>query len=103
MKTFSHKGKYSGEVYNLSLTVSKYANGQTALQLYDMADGLPYAVASVAVDCELKENEVAIKDYSENEGILNSLIKNDIVEKPHRYTSSGFVKIPICILKTDKS
>jgi hypothetical protein len=44
----------------------------------------------------LSKEEVGVKDYSENEGMLDFLIGNGIVEKPHRYENSGFVKIPIC-------
>lgn len=100
MKKMTHIDN-NGDIYNLSIFIGKYANGQTAIQLYDMEDGCPYAVASVAIDTELSHNEVAIKDYSENEGILQTLIKNNIVETPHRFTSSGFVKIPICMLNKD--
>jgi hypothetical protein len=46
----------------------------------------------------LDENEVAIKNYSENEGILDVLVAEGIVKSPHRYVNSGFVKIPICEL-----
>lgn len=99
MKNFNYVSEHSGDVYSLGLSVGKYPNGQTAIQLIDNEDGFPYAVATVAVDCELKENEVAIKNYSENEGMLKNLVKNDIVEKPHRFTTSGFVTIPICFIK----
>ena len=98
MITIKHPDKY-GDLYNLGLKFGKYKNGQNAIELYDMEDGCPYAVASVAVDCHLDNNEVAIKNYSENEGILQTLVENNIVERPHRYTSSGYVKIPICVLK----
>jgi hypothetical protein len=99
MKNFNYVSKHTGDIYNLGLSVGKYANGQTSIQLIDIDDGFPYAVATVAVDCELKENEVAIKNYSENEGILKNLVNNDIIENPHRFTSSGFVTIPICFIK----
>lgn len=53
---------------------------------------------SVNVDCELQENEIAIKDYSENDGVLNDLVKMGIVSEPVRFVQSGFVNIPICKL-----
>jgi len=93
-----HKTAY-GE-YDLSLNFTKYKNGQTAITLYDNSDGMPFAHATVCLeDNLLKEGEVAIKDYSENEGILDSLINADVIEYPHAFVQSGWVKIPICKLK----
>lgn len=61
-------------------------------------DGPIITVATVNVE-PLKENEVTIKDYSGNEGILQWLIDNNIVEEPYRYIQSGWVEIPVCKLK----
>lgn len=95
-----HKSPYGGE-YELSLNFTKYKNGQTAIKLFDMTDGMPFATATVAVeDGLLKEGEVAIKDYSENEGILDTLITAGIVDYPHAFIQSSFVKVPICKLKS---
>jgi hypothetical protein len=92
----THKTPY-GE-YKLSMSISKYTNGQTAIKLFDMADGMPFATATVAIDDQLLEGEVAIKDYSENEGILDSLIEAGVIDHPHALYQSGWVKIPICKL-----
>jgi hypothetical protein len=97
--TIIHKSQYGGE-YQLSLGFGKYANGQTRIQLYDKTDGMPYATATVAVDYELGETEVAIKNYSENEGILESLIEAGVIGHPRTFIQSGYVKIPVCKLKT---
>ena len=88
-----HKGKY------LCAQYSKYGNGQNAILLNYASNGQSYKVASVAIDQPLQSDEVAIKNYSENEGILKSLLKARIVAPPHRFVSSGFVQIPICKLK----
>ncbi len=45
---------------------------------------------------ELKEFEFAIKDYSENEGMLTWLELNGFVEQEHDWFSSGWVLIPVC-------
>lgn len=87
-----------GKYYELTLQKTTYKNGGTALQLMDAEDGFPYAMATVWIE-GLAEDEVAIKNYSENEGILETLIDAGIVEKPHRLVSSGFVNIPVCRLK----
>jgi hypothetical protein len=74
MATIKHKSPYGD--YELIAQFGKYKNGQTAIKLIDTADGFPFATATICVeDYLLKENEVAIKDYSENEGILQSLKK----------------------------
>ena len=85
-----HKGK------SLRVQYSKYGNGQNAILLNYASNGQPYAVASVAIDQLLQSDEVAVKNYSENEGILKSLLKAGIIATPHRFISSGFVQIPIC-------
>jgi len=88
-----------GEQFNISLVFGQYRNGQRAIEMIDEADGAPYAVATVAlVDEQLSADEVAIKNWSENQGVLESLIENEIVSAPIRYVSSGFVQVPICKL-----
>jgi acetolactate synthase-1/2/3 large subunit len=44
------------------------------------------------------ENEVTIKNYSENEGILEVLIENGIVSEPKGYVDNGYVTVPVCDL-----
>lgn len=84
--------------YKCEVSTSHYKNGRVALLLSE--DGQPITVATVNLpDEDLKPNEVAIKNYSENEGILDALIEAGIVESPHDVRFSGFVIIPICRLK----
>ena len=65
----------------------------------DMNMEAPYAVATVyAEGVELEEDEVVIKDYSENEGILKMLIDNKIVNKSHAKVPLGFAEGHICQL-----
>jgi len=98
MQTVNHTSPYGG-TYKLQLSFSKYGNGQTKIQLYDVMDGMPYATATVcAEDNLLKEDEVAIKNYSENEGILEALVDGGIVDHPHAFIQTDYVKIPVCKL-----
>jgi len=46
----------------------------------------------------LSYNEVAIKNWGENEGILDALINESIVTKPHKQISMNYVTINICYL-----
>ncbi len=77
----------------------QYMNGRTAIELIEIESGEPYAMASVNLDDEeLKEDEICIKDYSENEGVLDLLVDAGYVSQPVRFADSGFVVIPICKL-----
>lgn len=87
---------------NLEHTIeyNTYANGGTVIQLYaDYGEGYlePSYTASVWIP-GINEGEVAIKDYSENQGILEALVDAGIVEEPHRYEFSGMALIPVCKL-----
>lgn len=76
----------------------KYANNnRVALVLYTMC-GQPYATLTTNVGVDLAEDEVAVKTWSENDGILQLLMENNIVSAPLYYIPSGFVEIPICKL-----
>lgn len=76
----------------------KYRTGEVKIVLYDSKDGMPYSTATTLIESELHPGEVAIKDWSENEGMLNFLVENSFVEKPHRFVEQGYVKVPICKL-----
>jgi hypothetical protein len=84
--------------YQVHVQKSEYRNGGIAIQLTDAEDGTPFATATIWVE-GLTENEVAIKNYSENLGMLTFLVTNGIVEQPHRQINNGFVNIPVCKLK----
>jgi hypothetical protein len=83
-------------------TAGRYGNGRIAIQLVDAEDGLPVAKASVNVpDANLAPDEIAIKDYFENEGMLDALLEAGVVEAPHRRISAGYVQgIPVVRLRT---
>jgi hypothetical protein len=53
-------------------------------------------VASVNMpEVRLQAGEICIKDYSENESVLEELQRHGIVGPVLHYVSSGFVEIPI--------
>lgn len=58
----------------------------------------PFGMITVNVQQELKPGRVAIKDWSENEGLLDVLVEEGIVSEPLSYIPSGFVEIPVCRL-----
>ena len=85
--------------YDCYLLFSEYANnGNTSIQLVDARDGLPVATATINPGFRLPQNAVAIKNYSENEGVLNALIDGGIVSAPFGCLQIGNVTVPVCQL-----
>jgi hypothetical protein len=89
-----YKGPYGK--YSISISMKRYQNGHHRMEFIDSEDGFPVLVASVAIEESLSPDEIAIKNYSENEGVLGFLIEEGIVSNPLKYINIGFVKIPIC-------
>jgi len=90
------KSTYKG--YKLFWEESRYyVNNRIALKAYDCDDGIPFLVASVNLPTEkIEPDEIAIKDYSENSGVLQHLIDLGVISEPIRYANNGHVEIPIC-------
>ncbi len=83
--------------YTVFLRWSKYgSNGRTALELIDAEDGSPVMTATVNIPEEhLEANEMIIKNYSENEGVLEFLQENKFVGPIIRTVRTGFVTCPV--------
>lgn len=81
----------------LRVIPAAYGNLRLALRLVDPDTGEPIATATVNLPDEpLAPNEIAVKDYSENEGMTQTLaLGGIIVGKARRYVRSGFVTIGI--------
>ena len=85
--------------FKCKVTKKHYSNKRIALELIDCIDGDSVAVATINLpDVDMKPDEVAIKDYSENEGMLDILIAADIISQPIMFVRSGFINVPICKL-----
>lgn len=86
--------------WNCNLHKSYYEHGKrVALCLIDAVDGEPVSTCTVNLPDEpLGDGEVFIKDYSENEGMVEFLVKEGIVELTGREIRSGYASIPICKL-----
>ena len=101
-KRFYITSPFDNKITEVLVTKRKYSNDRIALELIDTEDGIPYANATVNLpDVLLEENEVLIKDYSENEGILDFLLTNNIVKLTGKGVQSGFAWIPVCILNPE--
>ena len=87
------KVKFNG--WNCRAVGKNYLGGHKAICLQDEIDGCFVATATANLhDVFLKEDEVLIKNYSENEGMTESLIQAGIIEKePTGTIKSGHVDI----------
>ena len=103
LKTIEFVSSYTDEVIELELEITKYRNGQNAISLY--FEGEPYMTATVAVNVPgeavypIEENDVVIKNYSENAGILEALVAGGIIEEPHATIGMNFVTLYVAKLK----
>lgn len=75
-----------------------------AIILYD-TDGSVFSIASKNTDDPINEDEVLIKNYSENEGVIEDLIENKIISKPVRWVGVGYVRLAVCklLIKPDEN
>ena len=89
-----NKVNFQGE--ELTVELGHYITGGISIQLTD-SDGMPYVTATKnLLSNDLKDDEVHIKNYFENDGILEALIIAGIIADTGRCTRSGFVILPIC-------
>ena len=83
-----------------TLVAGMYANDRIALKMYQK--GEPLCVPSVNLpNTPLGENEIFIKNWSENEGVLEALVKAGIVEDTGQTVPTGFVEANVCRLLID--
>jgi hypothetical protein len=79
--------------------IGYYPNGRPALSLIDVEDGMPYCTCTINLpEISIEPEEVIVKDYSENEGVLKFLLKNNIVSKTGKKVAHGWVVSEICAL-----
>ena len=105
------KEKISFKSWNCFLNLGYYgAGGRLAIKLLsdeENADkgvfyGEPIAIATVNLpEIKLKDNEIIIKDYSENEGMLAALKKFGFITDAKREISTGFTTVYV-VEKTSK-
>lgn len=77
------------------------SNDRLALIAYDKTDGEMLTVLSVnIVNYPIldKKREVFIKDWSENEGVLEELIQMEIVKPEYQRVPTGFTSAALCTL-----
>ena len=85
-------------------TYPSEAGGSTAIYLVDAVDGEPVATATVNVEGvseNLPPSEVLIKDYSENEGMMDALVAAGLACDTGRRVPTGYVTVPVARLLYD--
>ena len=86
--------------FKCEVMIQKYGTGNPAVRLLDLEDGMPIVVATTNID-GLDSDEIAIKEYSENEGVYDALLNAGIIHPKHRELSTGYVTVPVCKLTND--
>ena len=84
----------------VQLVWDKYTYGdRPCLLMVDPVTGEAICTATVNLpEVKLAHDEIIIKDWSENEGALQSLIDAKIVSNPIRQIPTGFVLADVCKL-----
>jgi len=91
----------SKKIFGKKLQVKRYHNGQLALSVHD-EDGQPLAELSIMDNSVgLRSNEFILKDYSENEGLIQEYIQSNIITSSDRFVLIGPRLCPICQLVSD--
>lgn len=98
------KTRYLGPI-KAEVSIESYqVGGRKAIELIaaedqdDIIKGEPLMMATVNIMGATERGEVLVKDYSENEGVLDCLIKEGVVEDTGRRVESGYVQLPVCRL-----
>ena len=93
MRKFTLNTRYS-HYDDCFFRVSSYASGGPSIEIWSASKG---QICHVTCDLEgIPEGCIAVKDYSENTGLLDEMKRLGLVERVITYRGSGFVMIPIC-------
>lgn len=83
--------KWKCEIVN----VGEYSNGRIALELVDKNGDMIADVTINIPETHLNEGEIIVKDYSENEGMYETLLAAGVISKIKRRAFSGYITAPI--------
>ena len=90
---------FLGDSRDVAIETGRYPNDRLAVQLVEGGDD--FATVSVNLPEEaVGPNEFAFKNYSENEGLLEELLRAKVIELTGRVTRS--MLLPICRLTEPK-
>jgi len=87
--------------FKKKLHVSRYFNGQLAVNIHG-SSGEPIAELSIMNDSvELAPNEFILKDYSENEYLVQECYESNLFTPTDRFVLIGSHLCPICQIKSE--
>ena len=91
--------------FDCTLMFNQYRNGQTAISLIaaeddpeqDILEGAPIGTATVCIPEGIAVNfdEVLIKEYSENQGMVSALLKAGVIEQEISWFDFGNGRNPV--------
>lgn len=100
MKVFVTGCTYISDQY-ANLVFKRYETGQIAMLLI-AEDGTQLAhITRHVPGQDIRYKQVVIKDYSENKGLLQTLIDNRIVSLPRKTIRVGFTELHVCDLEVE--
>ncbi len=83
---------------NCHLSFAKYQDGSTALLILTSLGEPLIKVTACLPHIALAKDQILVKDYSENEGILDCLVKLEIIEDLEDPIPSGYAILNVCKL-----
>lgn len=87
-----------GETFHLVPDFGHYSNGRLAVSLVDINEG-PFCHITINIpEAELADDEVIIKNWSENEAIYYTLREAGWLRWAGRKVRSGFIEAPVMVL-----
>lgn len=94
MKNFTYKSRY-GTYENCCFQSGMYENGNTAIEIWSPMEG-PITKVTFNTSIRLPHDQIAVKDYSENYGMVDWLQSMGFIEDtPVRIIRIGFAEIPV--------
>lgn len=98
-KTMTTKDKFNYGHYKCQFVKGEYGNGNLALELMGAEgseyEGEPIARVTINPGCQIPDDCIAIKDYSENDGMVDFCKNLGIISDLVATISSGWVEIPV--------
>jgi len=85
--------------WECDILLDRYPSGRLAIMLQDKDDDSPVARATVNLpDTALDGNEVIIKDWSENKGMVDALFDASVIDEISFEVETGYVTAKVCKL-----
>lgn len=94
MEKFTFKSKYA-TYQNCYFVISHYGNGNLAVEVWSNEEG-PINRITTNPDVKIPTTHIAIKNYAENEGMVDTMKEMGIIEgDPVQIIRTGYVMVPV--------